>query len=51
MESLVKCGLLHMRTVAMEWLMPSRKEVPASLDGYVVLFVPFLKRGLVMPPH
>jgi hypothetical protein len=51
MEGLIKRGLLHARTTTMEWLVPHREEVPAPPGGYVVLFVPFLERGLTTPPH
>ena len=51
MEGLVKRGLLHGRTDAVEWLMPGREDAPAPPDGYVVSFVPFHERGLVVPPH
>jgi hypothetical protein len=44
-------GLLCTRTAAMEWLVPRREEVPMLSDGYVVSFVPFLERRLMMPPH
>ena len=43
MEGLVKKGLLHARTAAMEWIVLGGEDVPGSLDGYV--------RGLVTPPH
>jgi hypothetical protein len=51
MESLVKRGFLHMRTTAMEWLMPESEDVPASLDCYVISFVPFHEQGLTSPSH
>ena len=51
MEGLIKRGLLRRRTNAMEWLVPSHKEVPMPPDGYIVSFVPFHKRGLAIPPH
>jgi hypothetical protein len=35
----------------MEWLIPRHEEVPTPPDGYVVSFVPFLKRGLTTPRH
>ena len=35
----------------MEWLVPGHEEVSAPPNGYVVSFVPFLERGLTMPPH
>jgi hypothetical protein len=51
MEDLVKRGLLRVRTMAMEWLIPGGEDAPAPPDGYVVAFVPFLEHGLVSPPH
>ena len=51
MEGLVKRGLLHRRTELVEWLVPGREEVPASLDDYVMSFAPFHERGLTIPPH
>ena len=41
MEGLIKCGLLRGRTDAMELLVPSCEDAPASPDGYVVSFAPF----------
>ena len=51
MEGLVKKGLLHARTVAMEWIVPGGENEPSSPNGYVVFFVPFHEHGLVTPPH
>jgi hypothetical protein len=51
MEGLVKRGLLRVRTEAAKWLVPSREEVLALLDGYIVSFAPFHERGLMIPPH
>ena len=51
MEGLVKRGLLCGRTNAVEWLVPSYEEAPTLPDGYIVSFVLFHKRGLVVPPH
>ena len=51
MEGLVKHGLLHGRTDAAEWLVPSHEEALALPDGYVVSFVFFHERGLMVPPH
>ena len=51
MEGLVKKGILHARTAAMEWIVPSGEDEPSPPDGYVVSFVPFHERGLVTPPH
>jgi len=30
---------------------PGCKDAPTLPDGYVVSFVPFHERGLVIPPH
>ena len=51
MEGLVKKGILHARTAAMEWIVPGGEDVPSSLDGYVISFVPFHVRGLATPRH
>ena len=51
MEGLVKRGLLRGRTDAVEWLVLGHEEVLAPLDGYVVSFPLFHKRGLAVPPH
>jgi hypothetical protein len=48
LESLVKRGLLCVRTEAMEWLVPDREEAPTPPDGYVVSFH---ERGLMILPH
>jgi hypothetical protein len=50
MESLVKRGLLPMRTEVLEWVIPSHEEVLAPLDSYVVSFTPFHERRLVALP-
>jgi len=51
MEGLVKKGLLHARTAAMEWIIPSGEDVPSPLDGYIVSFIPFHEHGFMTPPH
>ena len=51
MEGLVQKGLLRARTAAMEWIIPCGKDEPSPPDGYVVSFVPFHERGLVIPPY
>ena len=51
MEGLVKKGLLHARTAAMEWIIPSGKDVPSPLDGYIVSFIPFHEHGFTAPTH
>ena len=50
-EGLVERGLLHGRTGAIEWLVPSQEDTPAPPDGYVVSFMPFHEHGLVVPSH
>jgi hypothetical protein len=50
MESLAKHGLFHMRTEAMEWLMPDSEEALVPPDGYVMSFTPFHECGLMTPP-
>jgi hypothetical protein len=49
MEALVKRRLLQVTTEVHEWIVPSVEEVPMPPDGYVVTFVPFHERGLVVP--
>ena len=51
MEGLIKHGLLHGRTDAAEWLVPSHEEAPVPPDGYIVSFMLFHERRLVVPPH
>jgi hypothetical protein len=51
MEALVKRGLLRARTQANEWIVPDDEEVPMPPDGYIVSFMLFPDRGLVVPPH
>jgi hypothetical protein len=51
MEGLIKRGLLHVRTAAIEWLVPDREESPTSPGKYVMSFMAFLVRGLMTPPH
>ena len=51
MEGLVKRGLLRGRTDAAEWLVPGREDASAPLDGYVISFALFHKRGVTVPPH
>ena len=51
MEGLVKLGLLHGRTDAVDWLVPGHEDAPAPPDGYVVSFVPFHEHRLMVPPH
>ena len=50
-EGLVKRGLLCGRTEAVEWLVLGHEEASAPPDGYVMSFVPFHERGLMIPPH
>ena len=51
MEGLVKRCLLHGRTDAAEWLVPSHEDAPAPPDSYIVSFVPFHERGLMVLSH
>ena len=51
MEGLVKKGLLHTRTMVMEWIVPSGEDAPSLPDGYVVSFDPFHERGFMTPPQ
>jgi hypothetical protein len=49
MEVLVKHGLLRARTEVNEWIMPGGEDMSMPPDGYAVSFVPFHKRGFVVP--
>jgi hypothetical protein len=40
-ESLVRRGLLHMRTEANEWLLPDSRDSLLPPNGYVVSFAHF----------
>ena len=51
LEDLVRRGLLHPLTDAMEWIVPGDKETPELSSGYIISFVAFHERGLAMPPH
>ena len=51
MEGLVKRGLVHGRTDAVEWLVSGREDALAPSYGYVVSFTPFHEHELVVPPH
>jgi hypothetical protein len=51
MEGLIQRGLLCTRTVAMEWILPGDEETPSPPDGYVISFVHFHERGLVISAH
>ena len=51
MEGLVKHGLLRGRIDVAEWLVPSHEDAPAPPDGYVVSFMPFHERRLMIPPN
>ena len=51
MEGLIRRGLLHARTSAEEWLLPSEEDLPLTPNGYVVLFAHFHERGFVTPAH
>jgi hypothetical protein len=51
MDGLVKRRLLCSQSVAEEWLLPGREELPAPRDGYIISFTHFHERGFGMPPH
>ena len=51
MEGLVKCGLLHRRTNAMEWLVPGHEDASAPPNVDVVSYTLYHERGLMVPPH
>jgi len=51
MEGLIKHGLLHERTDAVEWLVPGHEEALALPDGYIIFFMLFHERRLAVPPH
>ena len=51
MEGLIHRGLLRVRTLAEEWLLPGEEDVPSLLDGYVVSFTHFHERGFATPTH
>ena len=51
MEGLIRRGLLHAQTLAKEWLLPSKEDLPSPPDGYVVSFAHFHERGLTTPTH
>ena len=51
MEGLVRRGLLHVRTLVEEWLLPGNEDSPSPPDGYVVSFAHFHERGLMTSAH
>ena len=51
MEGLVRHGLLRVRTLAEEWLLPGEEDVLSPPDGYVVSFARFHERGFATPAH
>jgi hypothetical protein len=51
METLITKGLLHGRIEENEWLISGDEDASASPDGYVISFIPFHERRLVVPPH
>jgi len=51
MEGLVKRGLLHGRSDTVEWLVLGHEDALAPPGGYVVSFMPFHERGLMIPSH
>jgi hypothetical protein len=50
MESLVKRGLLPVRTEALGWSVPDEEEVPTLSNGYIVSFTLFHEHRLAAPP-
>ena len=50
-EGLICHGLLHARTSAEEWLLPSDEDLPSPPNGYVVSFAHFHEWGLTTPAH
>jgi hypothetical protein len=51
MEGLVIHGLLRVRSITHEWILPNNHDFLASPDGYVVSFAHFHDHGLVVPAH
>jgi len=51
MEGLIRRGLLYVRTLAKEWLLPGKEDIPSLSDGYVVSFAHFHVRGFATPAH
>ena len=51
MEGLIRRGLLWAWTLAEEWPLPHKEDLPSPLDGYVVSFAHFHERGFVTPTH
>ena len=51
MEGLVRRGLLCVRTLTEEWLLPRDEDLPSPPDGYVVSFAHLHEHGLRTPTH
>ena len=51
LEGLVHHGLLCVWTVAKKWQLSGNEDAPSSLEGYVVSFAHFHKRGFTTPTH
>ena len=51
MVGLVHRGLLRVRTLAEEWLLPDEEDLPSPPNGYVVSFAHFHEHGFATPAH
>ena len=51
MEGLIRRGLLCVRTLAEEWLLPGEEDLPSPPNGYIVSFAHFHERGFTIPAH
>ena len=51
LEGLVRRGLLCAWTAAKEWRLPDNEDTSSSLEGYIVSFAHFHKRGFTTPAH
>ena len=51
LEGLIHRGLLYVWTMAEEWLLPGKEDVPSPSDGYVVSFMHFHECGFATPAH
>jgi hypothetical protein len=50
MEGLVKKGLLYVRVMGVEWIVPGDEDELVVPDGYIVSFMHFHERMLASPP-
>ena len=51
MEGLIHRRLLRAWTLAEEWLLPSKEDLPSSPNDYIVSFAHFHERGFTTPTH